>query len=132
MKRFVLISLMIVGALAVGGGLWPSARGKAASHRQSAVVEFTQTVKLQNVLLRGKYLIVHDEELMAGGAPCTYVYHGDRADPAKLVIAFHCIPVERHRADGFKVIVSNYAGAMPEVKEYQFAGSTEGHLVPNV
>src|SRR5580765_7143083 len=132
MKRFVLISLMMLGALAVSGGLWPSARGKAAPHRTSAVVEFTQTVRLHDVLLRGQYLIVHDEELMARGEPCTYIFHGDRADPAKLVISFHCIPVERDKAEGFKVIVSKPAGAMPEVKEFQFAGSTEGHQVPNV
>ena len=78
MKRFVLISSMILGALAVGAGLWPSVRGNAAPHRESAIVEFTQTVRLQNVLLRGQYLIVHDEELMARGEPCTYIFHGDR------------------------------------------------------
>lgn len=134
MKRFVLISLMMLGALAVSGGLWPSVRGKAAPHRESAVVEFTQTVRLQNVLLRGQYLIVHDEELMARGEACTYIFHGDRADPAKLVISFHCIPVERDKAEGFKVTLSHHSGPyeIPEVKEYQFAGSIEGHQVPTV
>jgi hypothetical protein len=134
MKRFVLISLMMLGALAVSGGLWPSARGKAAPRRESAVVEFTQIVKLQDVLLKGQYLIVHDEERMARGEPCTYIYHGDRVIPAKLVIAFHCIPVERDRAEGFKVTLSHRAMPyeMPEVTEYQFAGSTEGHKVPGI
>lgn len=132
MKRFVLISSMILGALAVGSGLWPSVRGNAAPHRKSAVVEFTETVRLQNVLLRGQYLIVHDEELMARGEPCTYIFHGDRPDPAKLVISFHCIPVERDKAEGFKVTLSHHSGPyeIPEVKEYQFAGSIEGHQVP--
>jgi hypothetical protein len=134
MKPFVLISLITLGALAVSADLWPSARVKAAPHRHSAVVEFTETVKLQNVLLRGQYLIIHDEELMARGEPCTYIYHGDRPDPAKLVISFHCIPVERDKAEGFKVTLSHHSGAyeIPEVKEYQFAGSTEGHQVPTV
>ncbi len=134
MKRFVLISLMMLGALAVSGGLWPSAKGKAAPRREFAVVEFTQTVKLQNVLLRGQYLIVHDEELMARGEPCTYIYQGDRVNPAKLVIAFHCIPVERDKAEGFKVTLSHHPTpyGVPEVNEYQFSGSIEGHQVPGV
>ncbi len=132
MKRIVLISLVMSGALLVGGGLWPSASGNAAPRRESAVVEFTQTVKLQNVLLRGEYLIVHDEELMARGEPCTYIYHGNRVDPAKLVVSFHCIPVERDRVNGFKVTLSHPTTyGVPEVQEYQFAGSTEGHQVPS-
>src|SRR5262249_53979851 len=132
MKRIVIISLMMFGALLVGGGLWPSASGNAAPRRQSAVVEFTQTVKLQNVLLRGEYLIVHDEEQMARGEACTYIYHGKRVNPAKLVISFHCIPIERDRADGFKVTLSHQTTyGVPEVQEYQFAGSTEAHQVPS-
>jgi hypothetical protein len=132
MKRILLISFVIFGALLVKGGLSPSARGNGAPHRESAVVEFTQTVKLQDVLLRGQYLIVHDEERMANGEACTYIYHGSRVNPAKLVASFHCIPVERPRADGFKVILARHTTPyeVQEVKEYQFAGSTEGHQVP--
>jgi len=132
MKRFVFISFVMFGALVLSGGLWPSARGNPGPRRESAVVEFTQTVKLQNVLLRGEYLIVHDEEAMQRGENCTYIYHGTRATPAQLVTSFHCIPVERAKVGGFKVTLSHHTSPyeVPELREYQFAGSTEGHQVP--
>jgi hypothetical protein len=132
MKRIAFISFVLLGALAVSGGLWPSGKGNAAPRRESAVVEFTQTVKLQGVLLRGEYLVVHDDERMENGEPCTYIYQGNRQDEAKLVIAFHCIHVERDRADAFKVTFSHHPTTygVPEVKEIQFAGSRDGHQVP--
>jgi hypothetical protein len=132
MKRILLVSLVMLGALAVSGGPGSTGRGKAASRFQSAVVEFDQTVRLQGVLLRGQYLIAHEEELMAYGEPCTYIYHGTQVNPSRLVIAFHCIPVERESTNTFKVTLSRPSTpyAIPEVKEYQFAGSTEGHRIP--
>jgi len=132
MKRISLISLVIFGALALSGSLWPSGKSNAAPRRESAVVEFTETVRLQGVLLRGQYFIVHDEERMARNEFCTYIYHGDRQNEAKLAIAFHCMHVDRDRAAAFKVTYySNTTPyGVPEVKEIQFAGSTVGHRVP--
>jgi hypothetical protein len=101
---------------------------------QKAVVEFTEPVKLLGVILKGSYLFLHDEGKMARGEPCSWVYaRGQTGKFDRLVASFHCIPVEREEpAEQFKVIISgmNSPFTMPEVVEYRFAGSTEGHQVP--
>jgi hypothetical protein len=131
MKRIVLAAFALFSLLVLTGSLWPSG-SQAAPHRESAVVEFTQTVKLGGVLLRGEYLIVHDEERMARGEACTYVYRGRQIDEAKLVTSFHCIHVDREAVTAFKTTfvprVSAYQ--VPEVQEIQFADSKDGHKVP--
>jgi hypothetical protein len=93
-----------------------------------ATVQFTEPVKLLNVILKGEYLIVHDEEKMAAGQDCTYVYDAS----GKLVVSFHCIPIERTKAKGFRVLTARVgtSNGPLEMKEYQFAGSTEAHQVP--
>jgi hypothetical protein len=96
-----------------------------AGKLQKAKVEFTETIKLLDVMLRGEYLFVHDDEKMAKGLDCTYVY--DSA--GKLLVSFHCEPIERVKTDQFKVLVTT-KGNVLELEEYQFAGSTEAHRVP--
>src|SRR5262245_17010052 len=102
MKRVVLIAFALFGLLALGGTVWQSSGSRAAPSRESAVVEIARTVKLNGALLRGVYTIVHDEERMARGEPCTFVYSGRKIDERKLVVAFHCIHVERERVTAFK------------------------------
>jgi hypothetical protein len=100
--------------------------------RERQVVEFTDTVILHGALLRGQYLIVHDEEMMARGEPCTYVYRGKTEQPEKLVVAFQCEHVERAKAKEFKVVIYNQHTpySTPEVREFQFSNSAAGHRVP--
>lgn len=131
MKRIVLTTFALFSLLVLGGSLWPTG-SKAAPRRESAVVEFAQTVKLGGVLLRGEYLLVHDEERMARGEACTYVYRGRQIDETKLVTSFHCIHVERETATAFKATIARHSTPYetPEVKEIQFAGSKDGHKVP--
>jgi len=101
---------------------------------QKATVEFTEPVKLLGVILKGSYLFLHDEGKMARGEPCSWVYaRGETGKFDRLVASFHCIPVQREEpAEQFKVIIAgmNSPFTMPEVVEYRFAGSTEGHQVP--
>ena|ERR1051326_244224 len=131
MKRIVLTTFALFGLLVLGGSLWPSGTS-AAPRRESAVVEFAETVKLGDVLLRGEYLIVHDEARMARGEACTYIYRGRQIDEAKLVTSFHCIHVERERATAFKATFTRRSTPYEvlEVTEIQFAGSKDGHKVP--
>ena len=100
---------------------------------QKAVVQFTEPVKLLGAILKGEYLL-HDEGKMSRGEPCTWVYgRGETGKFDRLVVSFHCIPVERDQpALQFKVIITGVASpfTLPEVVEYRFAGSTEGHQVP--
>ena len=125
MKRFLLAGSMLFAVMMVGAF---AAHAKTDSKiNERATVQFTETVKLFNVFLRGEYLIVHDEGRMAKGEACTYLY--DRS--GKLVVSFHCTPVQRPKADHFKVIATRLtADGVSEIKEIQFQGSTEAHLVP--
>jgi hypothetical protein len=131
MKRIVVITFALFGLLTIGGST-PSSGITAATSRESAVVEFAETVKLQGVLLRGEYLIVHDEERMARGEPCTYIYRGKHQDETRLAAAFHCIHVDRERANALKITFSRHSTPyeVAEITEIQFAGSKDGHKVP--
>ena len=101
---------------------------------QKAVIEFTEPVKLLGVSLKGEYMFLHDEAKMERGEPCTWIYaRGETGKFDRLVVNFHCIPIDREvPAEQFKVVISstNPAIGLPEVLEYRFAGSTEGHRVP--
>lgn len=126
MKRLIFTASILAALVTVIG---VAAARTNLTPKERATVEFTQTVKLGDALLKGNYYIVHDEERMAKGEDCTYVY-----DSAwKLVVSFHCIPVERPKAQSFKIVTSraNLAYGPSEVVEIQFAGSTEAHRVPS-
>jgi hypothetical protein len=126
MKR-LLIATSMLGALMITIGAFAVHTKAEAKTIDRATIEFTQTVKLVNVVLKGEYLVVHDEALMAKGEACTYVY--DRS--GKLVVSFHCTPVERPKADRFRLVTRRLdPSGLSEVVEIQFAGSTEAHLVP--
>jgi hypothetical protein len=90
-------------------------------------------VKLQGVLLRGQYLISHDDTKMTAGEPCLYIYTMKAGNRDKLVISIHCEPVERDRTARFTVTLSprSSANAVREVREIQFAGFAKGHRIPS-
>lgn len=127
MKRLFL-AIAILGAFVLASESLPSATTVQAATKESAVVEFNDTVRLLNVFLRGKYLVVHDDSMMAEGQPCLSVYDGRNQD--RLVVAFHCKPIERAKTDQFRVVASRRSWfEVPEVLEIQFAGSTKAHQV---
>jgi hypothetical protein len=119
----------VVALLSVGLAASGNTNGQKA---QRAVLQFDEPVKLLGVILRGEYVIVHDDERMARGEDCTSVYTRENGQQGKLVVSFHCIPVERTPVDHFTVTVgmSDPASNIPEMLEYRFAGSAEGHQVP--
>lgn len=129
MRRILVLAMTVFFAAAVSTA--PGARA-GGSHRETAVVEFKDQVKLLNVLLKGEYLFVHDDERMARGEDCTYVYSHKPGRPDELVVSFHCIPAPRAKAESFRVVISSKAtqGMLDEVTEIQFAGSGEAHIVP--
>jgi hypothetical protein len=128
MKK-VFFALAILGALAFGSGPLLNGSRVQAATGERAVVEFQDTVRLLNVFLRGSYVVVHDDSRMAQGEPCLNVY--SIKDPDKLVVAFHCRPVERGKAEHFTVRTSRSSAiAVPEVLEIQFAGTNTAHRVP--
>ena len=130
MKRFAFAILMISALLVVGNALASTSR-VADSKTRRAVVDFDTPVKLMNVMLKGQYLFVHDEERMAKGEDCTYIYNYADGKKGNLVISFHCIPVERKKVDQFTATTRMLNGVgLYELVEYQLPGETEGHRVP--
>ena len=134
MKRFILmISLVSVFAL-VGGAF----RGLASPpEKEIAVVNIPDKTKLLKATLLGKYIFVHDSSKMSTNAPCFYVYEYSEdqsgkpeVKPEKLVVSFHCSPVERSKPDQIVLTYGMLAPDLFELREIQFAGSTEGHRVP--
>jgi hypothetical protein len=130
MKRFA-FAIMLAGALVIFSGALAMAGGGAASKTEKAAVSFDEPTKLLGVILKGEYLFVHDDERMARGEDCTYVYNYANGKQGDLVVSFHCIPVPRQKANQFTVTVTMVPGtSLYELVEYRFAGSEEGHRVP--
>jgi hypothetical protein len=125
MRRNILF-VLIAGMLFTG--VFTSTGRADGPKNERALVTFNETVKLRDVFLRGEYLFVHDADKMAKGENCTWIYDAQ----GKLVTSFHCVPIDRPAHNAFKVIVHrrNTPFDTPEVREIQFAGSTEGHRVP--
>ncbi len=131
MRRFSGSLLVLFLACAIGG-IVAASETTPLPPRESAVVQFPKVVKLMGVLLKGEYLIIHDEEKMARGEACTYVYRGRKENADKLVVSFHCVHIDRAPSEKTKISYANYLtpNEIPEVKEIQFAGSSDGHRVP--
>jgi hypothetical protein len=128
-SRATVASVLFIGALvpaafAMSGG-W-------APNHQSAIVRFEQPTWVASQLLVGTYVIVHDEDKMTRGEPCTALYRvGAPTRRLEEVVSFHCIPRERKVVPSFTITVnSNPATGTDTWTEYQFAGDSEGHGVP--
>jgi len=130
MKNFLLfIALLFVVTLSSSSAPFLTNAANPAV-KEEAAIKFDYKITLMDMSLQGEYLFVHDDAAMARGEACTYVYKGLKERPKNLVISFHCTPVERAKAGGFTVRTLQVAPGQYELREFQFAGSTEGHLVP--
>ena len=121
--------LVLLCALIIGAVSWETKASDAAL-KQRAVANFDQAVVLRGVPLKGEYLFVHDDAAMQRGEDCTYVYKGRAAIAEKLVVSFHCIPVQRAKVKHFTFRSVETSPGFLELQEFQFGGDTEGHAVP--
>jgi hypothetical protein len=121
--------LVVLCALIIGSVSWET-RASSEGRKQSAVTNFDRPVVLQGVTLKGQYLFVHDDAAMQRGEACTFVYEGNAPLRNKLVLSFHCIPVQRAKANHFVLRAVETSPGVTELQEYQFSGDTEGHAVP--
>ena len=119
----------VLCALIFGSVSWGT-KASNTVRKQSALTNFDQAVVLHGVTLKGEYLFVHDDAAMQRGEACTYVYEGNAPIPRKLVVSFHCVPVQRAKAKHFIVRSVETLPGITELQEFQFAGDTEGHAVP--
>ena len=128
MKTFVLFLALVCVAVLTST---PAIGSKTlVGHKQKATIQFNDPVILQGVTLKGEYLFVHDDAAMTRGEACTRVYKGVVEQPSKLVVAFHCVPLERSKSASFIVRTKELAPDVAEVTEFQFKGDTEAHGVP--
>lgn len=98
---------------------------------KTMAVHFREPVQVGSVVLMGWYVIEHDDDRMARGEPCTYIYEND---PMREPVAtFHCTHLE-HEAPGVATVVLRPT-VNPSIKalaEFQFSGETASHGVPAV
>lgn len=128
MKTILLVAALLSIAILSNSSIPPTT--SAASVKEKAVARFDGNVTLMDIPLKGEYLFVHDDAAMARGEACTYVYKGAQEKPENLIVYFHCTPRIRAIAEHFIVRSLEVAPRHFEVREFQFAGSPEGHLVP--
>ena len=102
----------------------------AVPARQMAVVWFQRPVLVGKSILLGRYVIEHDADRMARGEPCTHIYAYDNQHTP--VAAFQCTHLEGKPATKNIVLLSTKADGMQRLEEFQFAGETAAHGVPNI
>jgi hypothetical protein len=127
--KSLLLLMALLFAVALSSSTAAVSKSVNPPRKQKATVLFNEPVRLMGVTLKGQYLFVHDDEAMARGEACTFIYKGDSAIPDKLVTSFHCTPTQRLKVNSFIVRTELVAG-VNELREYQFDGETEAHMVP--
>jgi hypothetical protein len=130
MKIFLLFIALLFAVTLSSSSATSVTNAANATKKDRAVMTFNQPVNLMGVTLKGEYLFVHDDGAMAGKEACTFVYKGVTENPGKLVASFHCTPVERARVASFTVRTVLTPAGQDVIREFQFAGSAEAHLVP--
>lgn len=131
MRRLVLTFLVFFALIAIS---YLSAQQSFAlpPEKETAVVELTDKTLIVDKVLQGKYLFEHDDDRMARGEACMYIYAYADGKAGELVVSFHCVPVERKPVKMF--VMSVAMTKTPDVfklTELQFAGSPKGHIVPD-
>ncbi len=130
-SRFFVGALVLVGL--AGAGAFASG-AKAAPTKQWSIVRFANPVRVNGDLLMGDFLIVHDDAKMARGEPCTTFYRFiPGKGPQEEVLAFHCRPTQRDTC-ARTTLSYTYDPVLGiyKVTEYQFAGDSEGHGIPDI
>ena len=130
MKQLLLVLALIGVAAMIGTSSVPVMKTAEASTKERAIVKFDKPVMLMGIALQGTYLFVHDESAMGRGEECTYVYKGEGESRNNLVVSFHCTPKDRSKTGHFIIRSIETPEGQTEITEYQFSGSTEGHIVP--
>jgi hypothetical protein len=133
MKSRILVGALIVIGL-LGVGTFASHGGTDVSKpRQWTMVNFSNPVWVQGNLVMGPVMIVHDDQKMERGEACTTFYRFDPSrGPREELVSFHCTPVQRTVASETTLKVKNGPdGSCKRLVEFQIAGESEAHAVPD-
>ena len=128
MKTLVFLSVVLCAL--IFGGVSLTSTAATDGQKRRAVTEFHNPVTVYGVVLKGKYLFVHDDAAMARGDACTWIYKGESELRSKLAVSFHCIHVERPQVNNFILRTRETVPGVMELEEFQFSGETAGHGVP--
>ena len=127
---------MLLGALLVVG-LFTSASatakpGNVAGNRQWTLVNFPNPVLVQDNIVMGPVLIVHDSEKMARGEACTTFYRFDPSrGPREEIVSFHCVPTKASVKETTTLTLSPVSAAgCKRLIAYQIGGDSEIHGIP--
>ena len=123
-RKLIAVALLMMAAMVPLVGHANNAQYK------SVVVTFTKNTLFYDSLLRGDYLIVHDDAAMTvPGKHCTRVYHYENGQVGALVTSFRCQPVssETARQTNFSVVSGT---TLNRVTGFQITGDEEIHAVP--
>ena len=127
------LRILTGAALLLGLAASATSGDSRAPQRQWAVAYLSEPTFIGSTIVQGPVLFTHDEAKMARGEPCTTVQLFDPAmGPMTTIAAFHCVPMRRPVVRKFTVRtqpnVSLGFGCV--LTEYQFAGDSEAHGVP--
>jgi hypothetical protein len=132
-SRILVTTFFVVGMLAAGGVATSGDRNSAPS-RQSEITYLTDFTLIGSVIVQGPVLFTHDNAKMARGEPCTTVYLLEPGKgPTEEIASFHCIPTPRKVVHKFTITTrpNEALGFGCVLTEFQFAGDSEGHGVPD-
>jgi hypothetical protein len=129
-SRIIAGSLLFFGVLGVG--TFASYGARVAGSRSWTLVNFVNPVTVQDRVIMGPVMIVHDDGKMAKGEACTTFYRFDPArGPREELASFHCRPVQRTVAESTTfTLAPGPDTTCKRLVEYQIAGESEGHRVP--
>ncbi len=123
MKSRILLGALLIVVCAAGT--------RASSTRQWTIVNFVDPVQVKGELIMGAVMIVHDDVKMSKGEPCTTFYRFDRAKgPQEELVSFHCRPAQRTAVTTTTFTIVSTDPGCRKLVEYQIAGDSEGHGVP--
>lgn len=96
-----------------------------------SVTNFVDTVMVNRTLISGPVMVVHDDEKMARGEPCTTFYRFDRVKgQQEELVSFHCKPRRAEPIAKASFALSPTDVGIKRLVEYQLPGETEAHGVP--
>ena len=99
--------------------------------KQWSIAHFLTPIMVNRTLVSGPVLIVHDDEKMARGEPCTTFYRFEPGSgPKEALVSFHCKPRRAEKVSNTTLTTTPFDGGISRLVEYQLGGDTEAHGVP--
>ena len=104
----------------------------AVPTKRTATVRFLKPTAVAGTFIIGTVVIEHDDEKMARGEPCTTVYrYKSKNELGEPLVSFMCVPQDRPLATEFQATLQKSVTWPDRLLEYQIAGESEGHGVPD-